>query len=461
MILISIFTVIFLTSLTGTLIFLFWKVVSIWLERFGEIKLIRSLLYATLIFYLIPVVVLWLMYGMGVVSEGKAGGLLAATPLLIEVARWISVVWLVGFIAEVIRYVIHQNARRQLIKYSMRGGERSKRIVGEIKEQLHIKRNIPIYELKDCKSPCISGFLKYQIFIPEKIENEEELKIILEHELRHYVQGDLHMKEICAWIVRIQWFNPFVHWLVRQVDIWGDSVCDLYMCYGSSNCWGIERYFDVVIKYSATKKIKGSYGRMDMARSRKELKRRIVRMKKLKTQKRLGRALTAALVLCFALASAVTSLAAGEGVGNLYRKAYEASMEQTYEASYEADETELNTEEFTRERDGNMEIVETDEEVNLDQKGVNAYTWDLEAGVIYETGLFWASKGDTIAVTMNPSPKGARTGVGLDQPNGILRGVTGVGVYSHTFTVSVTGFHRVYAENLESKDITVAVTVSR
>ena len=179
-------------------------------------------------------------------------------------------------------------------------------------------------------------------------------------------------------------------------------------------------------------------------------------MRNLKTQRRMKRVSALFLIVCFAMASAITSMAAGAGVENLYKKAYDASIVQVSENLQEPE-----LEEFTRERTDDMDIVETDEEVNLDAKGLNSYTWELKAGVIYETGIFWATKGDTIVVTITPSPKTARTGIGLDQPDGVLRGVTSSGGYGHTFTVNQTGIHRVYAENRESTPITVVVAVSR
>ena len=45
--------------------------------------------------------------------------------------------------------------------------------------------------------------------------------------------------------------------------------------------------------------------------------------------------------------------------------------------------------------------------------------------------------------------------------DGYLRGISGTGPLSHTFTVSKTGFHRVYVENLGSSTISVLVGVSR
>ena len=161
------------------------------------------------------------------------------------------------------------------------------------------------------------------------------------------------------------------------------------------------------------------------------------------------------LLVCFILASSLTALAAGEGMTSLYERAYESSMSRLAETG----ESEL--EEFTRERDDDLRIVETDEEVNLDSRGLNSYTWSLDGGDIYETGIFWASKGDRIGVSVTPSPLTSKIGFGLDQPDGYLRGVSGTGALAHNFTVTVTGFHRVYAENLGSRSISVLVGVSK
>ncbi len=460
MILINFFVMIILTSLTGSVIFIFWTLMSIGLERCGEIKLISSLLRVVLLFHLIPVVFMWLVCATGAFSAGKAGSLLAATPLLIETSRGLAYIWLAGFLMEVVRYIRQEHVRRVERRISIPAGAVSREQVRKLRERLHISQEIPVYELETCRSPFITGFFKSRIFIPKVIENEEEMEVILEHELYHHVRGDLHLKKCCAWIVRLQWFNPFVHLLVRQVDSWGDSLCDYHICYGSDGRWDMKKYFDVVIKYTEKKKrFLFSYDRMHMGKSRREILKRMKRMQKLKTdtgiKKGLRRASVTVLAVCFVLASAVTSLAAGKGMEELYGCAYEASMARIREAA------DSDLEEYTRERDEDMEIVETDEEVNLDSRGLNTYTWDLDAGVIYGTGLFWATKGDEIAVTVNPSPAQSYIGMGLDQPDGYLRGVSGKGPLSHTFTVTKSGLHRVYAENLEKTSISVGVVVSR
>ncbi len=460
MILINVFIMILLTSLTGTLIFGFWKLMSAVLERFGELRLVSSLLHAVLIFHLLPVVFMCLVYCRGAFEEREAGSFLSATPMLIRLSELLAVVWLAGFLVEILRYLWQQKIRSVERKISVPGGGCAREAVRRVRGRLGIAEEIPVYELAICKCPFITGFNRCRIFIPKRIEDEKELEMILEHELFHYVQKDLYLKRLCAWIVRIQWFNPCVHFLVRQVDSWGDSLCDYHMCYQSAGHWDMKEYFDVVIKYTERKERRGFYGDMRMGRSRKEIWRRMERMKRLKKEngakKGMKRVSVMLLTVCFVMASAVTSLAAGRGIEQLYASMYGMSVARIQETVAEEE-----FEEYTRARSGDLEIVETDETVNLDAKGLNTYEWEVRAGVIYETGLFWATKGDEIAVSASPSPASSKIGMGLDQPDGYLRGISGTGPLAHTFTVSKTGFHRVYVENLGSSTISVGVVVSR
>lgn len=459
MILLSFFAMVFLTSFTGSVIFALWKFVSIGLEWCGEIKLVSSLLHVVIMFHLVPVVFAWLLYWSGAFLEGKVGNLLTVTPLLLETVKGLAFIWLVGFSVEVFRYLRQQKVQRVEERISNPAGARSKEMVRRIRERLHITEEIPVYELSICNSPFITGVFKPRIFIPKTIEKEREMEVILEHELFHYLHGDLHLKKFCCWVVRLQWFNPFAHLLVRAVDSWGDSLCDYHICYESSDRWDIHEYFDVVIQYAQNRGEHDFGGRMWLARGKRQIHRRIKRMKRLKTDRGmkngLRRAWVSVLTICFILASSFTAMAAGEGMTNLYGSAYVSSMTRSQESG------EDDLEEFTRGRSEELSIVDTDEEVNLDSRGLNTYTWNLAPGDIYETGIFWASKGDKIGVGVTPSPATSKIGFGLDQPDGYLRGVTTTGASGHTFTVTVTGFHRVYAENPGSRSITVAVSVSK
>ena len=455
MILIDIFLMIFLTSVTGSVILAFWKPVSLLLDRFGEIRLIRRLLWVVIVFHLIPVVFLWLL----TVSVGsrKVGSLTARTPFILNASKVIAVLWLAGFLWKIFKYLKQLYAQKLLLRLSYPGGAQIRKKVDELRERLGIRQEISIWESEEVSSPFISGFLKYRIFIPKQVEDEEELDIILEHELCHFRQGDLYLKKLCMWVYRIQWFNPLVYILRHEVDRWGESLCDYEMCYGREHSWKMKRYFDVVIKYCEETEEDNPYAIMYLGNDYKEILRRIERMKRMTTRKTLKRASAVLLILCFSLASAVTSMAAWKGVETLYEMGYDLTAVKTAENRM----AEPELEEFTRVKTASMNFVQTDEPVYLDERALNTYTWTLDPGEAYETGAFYASTGDTIEVTVSSSPKSSNVGVGLDQPNGILRGVSGTAPYAHTFTVNQNGFHRVYAENLTSSTITVGVVVSR
>ena len=91
------------------------------------------------------------------------------------------------------------------------------------------------------------------------------------------------------------------------------------------------------------------------------------------------------------LASSLTSLAAGRGVELLYNRAYAATKVMETSNVPGADDGLV---EFTRPLDPDQVVVDTGEEVHLDGRGLNIYEWTIPGGELYETGIFYASKGD-------------------------------------------------------------------
>ena len=178
-------------------------------------------------------------------------------------------------------------------------------------------------------------------------------------------------------------------------------------------------------------------------------------MRELKTRKRMKPAVLIALLLCFLMTSGLTSIAAGEAAAGIYGKIYEATRVMKTDG---APVQEL--EEYTWTADP-ADVVITDTEIDLDERSLKSYTWDIPAGKTYETQIFYATKGEKISISINPVPSKAKIGTGLSQPDGIMRGVTGTGVYGYPITVNQNGFHRVYVYNPNSYDVTVGFTVAR
>lgn len=454
--LISVFMMVFLTTITGSIVFTLWKLISVVLERCGKLKVIKSLLIVTIWFYLIPVVFSYFAYRTGLFGRTKTGTLFNSTPVFMAILQMGAIFWISGFILEVLKYMSGQAKIHTVIRNSCLAHVAIQETAVMVKKELNIRRDIPVYECLGQDVPVIVGLLHCRILLPEKEYGKIELEMILEHELLHYRHKDLILKKLCAWIVRIQWFNPMTRLLFAEIDTWGDAMCDLEICHGEKRQRGIKEYFTVVIENS--RKAKELSDRpMEMRLSGAEkLYRRIERMRKYKREKDFKRWMVVILTLCFIMASSVTSLAAGKGVETVYKKAYAATAVQEAEALSDEDE---ELEEYTWTPDGSETITQFTE--NPFARGLNYYEWEIPAGEIYETGMFYATSGDTIDITINTSPKGSEVGAGLHQPNGVMRGVTSTSPYSHTFTVSQTGIHRIYAENKENFTVTVGLTVSR
>nr|WP_283245068.1 M56 family metallopeptidase [Qiania dongpingensis] len=377
------------------------------------------------------------------------------TPFLRTAFRVMAVIWLLGAVWKVIKYVQCESAVRGIIRHSMRAEKKIQDAADAVCSDMRLSRKVPVYMTVSQKTPLIVGFWHKKILLPQKQYDDDELHAILEHELWHYRQGDLLLKKACSWIVRIQWFNPLTRYLQKEVDKWGDICCDKYVCFEGSGGWDIKQYFDIVARNSGKMELELLSG-MSLQKTLESLKGRVNRMMKYNPKKELKKAGILLLVAGFAMASAVTSLAAGQGIAALYDTAYEATK-VIIEEDLQPQLTGLEEVEWLP--DESKSIIEMPDD--LLTRANNSYTWDIPAGKSQLTGQFYASNGSKVVVTVSPDPANAKVGVGLSQPNGYWRGVSGTGAYSHTFTVNQNGYHRVYVENLAGKDITVGLFVVR
>lgn len=64
-------------------------------------------------------------------------------------------------------------------------------------------------------SPFVFGVFHPVIVIPAHVYTDEELKQVLEHELTHIRQHDLHIKVAFNILTAIFWWNPFI-WMIRK-----------------------------------------------------------------------------------------------------------------------------------------------------------------------------------------------------------------------------------------------------
>ncbi|MCI9067404.1 MAG: M56 family metallopeptidase [Lachnospiraceae bacterium] len=194
------------------------------------------------------------------------------------VGRLLFFAWAGGALWKMFHMHRKKSGLRVLLCKHRRAGEEIQTIADRVREDLHIQRNISVYLTEEGAGPWIAGVWSVRIFLPEKRYGEKELEIILEHELRHYKQGDLILKELCGQITWIHWFNPFAARLYQEVNKWGELHCDLWLCNEEIHSWNKKQYFLTILEHTPERKEDFPFG-MGLGKTAEELKRRMEKMK--------------------------------------------------------------------------------------------------------------------------------------------------------------------------------------
>ncbi len=137
--------------------------------------------------------------------------------------------WLTGFCALVLYHVVcyllfSMDCRSHLQAVSNEGIRKQ---IDSLQRKL-IGRVLPVYAGSRVTSPMLVGVLRPKIIVPLSIGqwNEQELELIVAHELTHYRNRDLFLKLILTVSVCVNWINPAVHWMRRQCFYEMELACD-------------------------------------------------------------------------------------------------------------------------------------------------------------------------------------------------------------------------------------------
>ncbi len=117
----------------------------------------------------------------------------------------IMVIWLLGSITLILYLIGAYASLKNRLKYAVKNGD--------------------YYETDMIPSSCIVGFLKPKIYLTNNLNNDDK-KIILEHEKVHIERKDYIIKILAYTILAVHWINPF-NWILFKLfaeDI--EKICD-------------------------------------------------------------------------------------------------------------------------------------------------------------------------------------------------------------------------------------------
>ena len=143
----------------------------------------------------------------------------------------LPLLWLAGA-AGMLGFLLIGRLRFALqIRRGGRPGRDFSALARQCRQELGVRRVIPVVVQDAVSSPALAGLLRPKILLPPCAEqmSPQTLRFVLLHELGHYRHGDLWVNELLLLVQCVHWFNPLVWVLFRQMRQDMELVNDSYL----------------------------------------------------------------------------------------------------------------------------------------------------------------------------------------------------------------------------------------
>lgn len=140
----------------------------------------------------------------------------------------IGFIWIIGVVILFIRKV---TVYQSFITYMKVGQTEISNIriweeFGKLVDQYGFNKPISIYTNNLISSPLLIGFFKPRIILPTIELSEGDFKYTILHELTHYKRLDMFYKWLVQLTICLHWFNPFVHFMGKEINKACELSCD-------------------------------------------------------------------------------------------------------------------------------------------------------------------------------------------------------------------------------------------
>ena len=147
---------------------------------------------------------------------------------LISPQNIIMMIWIMGMICfglyQALSYLSFSRAVRRWSKTV--NDDMMIRFFREIKKSTGKKRKLDIKICRAISTPMLFGLIKPTLLMPDRSYTEQELNVILSHELIHFKRNDILYKFLITVANCINWFNPFVYIMANAANRDIELVCD-------------------------------------------------------------------------------------------------------------------------------------------------------------------------------------------------------------------------------------------
>lgn len=147
--------------------------------------------------------------------------------------RVLSMLWVCGVLFAALRrfYVYRRFAKEVHAASRPLTAERVLCKSVEMQIRLGVGKRVPLYESTAINSPMLMGFWRPRIYLPqamlaEMAGRENDICLMLHHELVHYKRKDILYKWLFQAALCVHWFNPLVYVFSRRFNVDCELACD-------------------------------------------------------------------------------------------------------------------------------------------------------------------------------------------------------------------------------------------
>lgn len=446
--LIQVFTGIFLCSVTGSVLFLYWKPISKFLEKRGDVKLNHGILKFIIFSFFIPV--------LSIIFEDLShkSWLFSSTAVIRNITEITGVIWLAGAAASGCFYFLKYRRLRKSLANSCICSRQTQKIADECRKKLCVRRQITVYQSYQVPVPFICGLIRPKIILPEEHYTKQELEIILLHEMEHYKQRDIFWKLMCNVLACVHWFNPLKKQICSQMEDWSEVSCDVHVLkvFG-----GLKQYFSTIISIAARKSGYRQYLASALYENSRGLELRMRRTASIRKMKGLPWKSAQIFFICFCTLGAATISAISYG----YYRGYIYLEDKTSVKIEEEMDPPIIMKEKKRKGTPLLNQRVMEDEVPGKEKDIWIDWWP-EAEELLMSKIFWAEKGDRIQIMLlcseddNPKVNKNEILAGIIEPDGTQKFVCDKDQLQHSFLIKENGEYQFFVENQTTKKIQLA-----
>ena len=446
-----------LNALTGSCVFICFKLLEKLLEKRGLIKTSVRLLRFVILSFLIPIVFVSLIYAY------DDNVTFAQDDPLPYVFGVLLLIWAVGWG----KALIHSIQIHKRLKYLINTACMCEKEVVDTKEiwrkKLKIRQKIEVKYSYTIATPIICRVLKPVILLPARDYSREELDVIFVHELMHCKHKDILWKQLCAFARIVFWWNPLIQRFVYVVDSWNESYCDYAVTQVLKDK---KQYFTTVCRLGIQPFQKGAYLCAALYEDKNQLKTRIYRIKAMQdTNKKAAAQISVVMILLLVSFGSVVLITQG------YHRIYMSTImmlgdiqQEIYlkEGGAETRDIIMNLKEYDHIRwNKKLPVVKMKE--NIKKGNYNAFFQKLKSQNRMESNWIYLKKGEIVSFNLQDmqdetlNKRDTDFISGIMDVNGRERYVMASSQILHDFEIQKKGRYKFFIENRYKSKIKIFV----